>query len=128
VRIRRQAGRLSPLEAELLAVAYRAERRGEPEFHGYRAAREVPGRPARQSVYVALDRLARFGLLTRRWEEPDRALDRRAPRRLLYRITDAGRMGALPAALGTRVMGRRPPGPFTHGRLPPPAKPPPKPQ
>jgi hypothetical protein len=121
VRIRRQAGRLSWLETELLVVAYRAQRNGHPDFHGYRAAQLVPGAPSRQSVYEALNRLAAFGFVTRRWEDADVHLERRRPRRLLYRITDAGRMAALPAVLGARVMGRRPPGPLTHGRLPPPA-------
>jgi hypothetical protein len=121
MRVRRQAGHLSWLEIELLVVAYRTERKGQPDFHGYRAAQLVPGAPSRQSVYEALDRLATFGLVSRRWEDAHVHVEHRRPRRLLYRITDAGRLAALPAMLGARVTGRRPPGPLTHGRLPPPA-------
>jgi hypothetical protein len=71
MRVRRQAGHLSWLETELLVVAYRAQRNGQPDFHGYRAAQLVPGAPWRQSVYEALNRLAAFGFVTRRWADAD---------------------------------------------------------
>jgi hypothetical protein len=119
VRIRRQAGHLSPMETQLLVVSRHRERSPDPEFHGYWAAGDLPGRPARGPVYKALVRLQRLGLVSTRWEEPDVALAARRPRRLLYRITDAGRLASYPAQMGARALGRRPPGPFTPGRMPP---------
>jgi len=45
------------------------------------------GRPS-GTVYPLLERLERYGLLDSRWESDD--VERRGPRRRLYRLTDEG--------------------------------------
>lgn len=85
-----------PIELAILqaAIALRAD--GERDFHGYRIAsalRELEG--ARQltahgTLYKALDRMRRFGLLRSRWEDPAAAVKAGRPRRRLYTVTPEG--------------------------------------
>ena len=69
---------------------------GTEEFHGFLLAKEMQANGAGTmltaygTLYRALDRMAKAGLLSRRWEDPLIAAQETRPRRRLYRITTAG--------------------------------------
>lgn len=94
--MRRKPGTLVPLEQALCAAAAALRRRGVESFHGYLLAKEVKARSdarrltAYGTLYRALARLERMGLMTRNWEDPQIAADEGRPRRRLYSLTDAG--------------------------------------
>ena len=94
--MRRKAGTLLPLEISVLETAINLRRRGEEEFHGFAVAKEVAEREeartltAHGTLYKALERMQRAGLLESRWEDPDAAASEGRPRRRLYRITGLG--------------------------------------
>jgi DNA-binding PadR family transcriptional regulator len=70
--------------------------RGLREAHGFLLARTVAeGTEARRltaygTLYKALDRLERAGLLESRWEDPEYAAEAARPRRRFYRMTALG--------------------------------------
>jgi DNA-binding PadR family transcriptional regulator len=94
--MRRRTGALLPLEVDILDAGLALSRRGTPEWHGFAIAREIKERDgARQltahgTLYKALDRMERAGLLTSRWEDPVLAAAAGRPRRRLYQISAAG--------------------------------------
>ena len=94
--MRRKHGVLIPLEVAILEAAVDLRQRGVPEAHGFRLAKEVRDeRKARRltaygTLYKALDRLERSGLLESRWEDPLISASEGRPRRRLYRVTLAG--------------------------------------
>jgi len=94
--MRRKPGALLPLEVSILTAGVEAMRAGEPEFHGFSIATAIQERDAARrltahgTLYKALGRLERAGLLESRWEEPELAEADGRPRRRLYRITGAG--------------------------------------
>jgi len=96
--VRRKAGALLPLEVSLLEVAVAAHRAGEPEFHGFEAAKGLRDREGARSLtahgtlYKALGRMQDAGLLESRWEAPEVAADAGRPRRRFYRVTGAGEL------------------------------------
>ena len=102
--MRRRKGTLVPLEVSILEAAIDLRRRGVPEAHGFMLAKELrEGRHARRltaygTLYKALDRLERAGLLESRWEDPNVGADEGRPRRRFYRVTLAGE-GALATAI-----------------------------
>src|SRR5262245_26607221 len=102
--MRRKAGTLVPLEVAILEASAELRRSGEPEAHGYGLAKVVQDiRHARRltaygTLYKALTRLERDGLLASRWEDPQQAADQGRPRRRFYRLTLEGE-GALAEAL-----------------------------
>lgn len=87
-----------PLEHEILEAALSLRAMGVVEAHGFLLARtmsegEAPGGrrlTAYGTLYKALDRLERAGLLVSRWEDPVYAADAARPRRRFYRVTAAG--------------------------------------
>ncbi|MFP5299422.1 MAG: PadR family transcriptional regulator [Actinomycetota bacterium] len=91
--MRRKPGQLLPIEQRILAVA--ATERG--ETHGFALATRLATQDEANklvghgTLYKALDRLRREGLLEARWEDPSLAEQEGRPRRRLYRITDLGR-------------------------------------
>lgn len=107
--VRRKKGVLIPIEAAILRCAVDLQRRGETEFHGFFIAKELRDRDearrltAHGTLYKALDRLEKAGLVQSRWEDPDAAASEGRPRRRLYQLTGLGeRVGsesrtALPA-------------------------------
>jgi hypothetical protein len=106
-RVRRKAGALVPLETSICVTAAHMRRRGSREFHGYEIAKqlaEVDGHqllPALGTLYRALARLQKMGLVTSRWESSkDAALENR-PARRLYTLTPSGDAIARDAALAT---------------------------
>jgi PadR family transcriptional regulator PadR len=85
-----------PLEVSILGAALDLRHRGQSEAHGFLLAKEVrDDRQARRltaygTLYKALDRLERAGMLTSRWEDPLVAAADGRPRRRFYRVTVAG--------------------------------------
>lgn len=94
--VRRKAGTLLPLEISILETAVGLRRRGEEEFHGFAVAKELAEREkartltAHGTLYKALERMQRAGLLESRWEDPHAAAAEGRPRRRLYRVTGLG--------------------------------------
>ena len=94
--VRRKPGALLPLELSILSAGVEAMQAGEPEFHGFSIANAIQDRDAARrltahgTLYKALARLERAGLLESRWEEPELAEADGRPRRRLYRVTGAG--------------------------------------
>ena len=94
--MKRKPNALFPIELSILLSATELARVGTREFYGYAIAKEIrDGQGARRltghgTLYRALDRLAKLGLIERRWEDAEvAALDDR-PRRRLYRVTAIG--------------------------------------
>jgi DNA-binding PadR family transcriptional regulator len=101
--MRRKAGVLLPIEIAILQAGVDLMRTGDVDFHGYAIAKEIRERDgARQltahgTLYRALERLERGGLLSSQWEDPEVAAREERPRRRLYRVTAEGEV-ALEAA------------------------------
>ena len=94
--MRRRAGTLLSIEIAILQAGIGMMRGGDGEFYGYAIATEIRDQDgARQltahgTLYRALDRLERAGLLSSRWEDPSDAAAEERPRRRLYQITAEG--------------------------------------
>jgi len=94
--MRRKPGALLPLEVSILEAAIDLRRGGADEFHGFAVAKEIKDREdartltAHGTLYKALERMERAGLLESRWEDPAAAADEGRPRRRLYRVTGLG--------------------------------------
>jgi len=98
--MRRKPGTLLPLEVAILEAASDLREHGDMEFHGYSIANRIAkATSARKltaygTLYRALGRLAKLGLLESQWEDPAKAEAEGRPRRRLYSITGAA-AGAL---------------------------------
>lgn len=107
--MRRRAGTLLPIEVSILAEGLRFSGPGRPGFHGFAIAKSIQERErarlltAHGTLYKALRRLERAGLLTSVWEDPQIAADEGRPRRRLYHVTGAGEL-----ALGRAMAARSP--------------------
>lgn len=94
--MRRKPSALLPIELSILASAVELARIGTSEFYGYAIAKEIRDSQAARrltghgTLYRALDRLAKHGLIEGRWEDPDIAVLDDRPRRRLYRVTALG--------------------------------------
>jgi DNA-binding PadR family transcriptional regulator len=94
--MRRKPGRLVPLEISICEAAVVLRRSGVDEFHGYLIAKQVgEAKDARLltaygTLYRALGRLEKMGLLESRWEDPEIPARENRPGRRLYHITAAG--------------------------------------
>lgn len=92
--MRRKPGTLFPVEVAILAAALEAGP-GE-EFYGYAIARRIQAGEASRlltahgTLYKALDRMLKAGLLAARWEDAEAAAQEERPRRRLYHVTGAG--------------------------------------
>jgi DNA-binding PadR family transcriptional regulator len=90
----RKPGTLLPLEADILATALAMHRAGQATFHGFglaHAMRQQRGSrslTAHGTLYKALGRLEKLGLLMSSWEDAATAEGR--PRRRLYELTGHG--------------------------------------
>src|SRR3954452_4502011 len=91
--MRRKPGALLPIEDAILRAAIRLWRTGTAEFHGYEIARHVAEHADRRSltaygtVYRALSRLGRLGLVERHWADPRIAAKQNRRGRRLYVLT-----------------------------------------
>ena len=94
--MRRKSGHLLPIELAILEVAIRLRMQGAPHFYGFLIAKEIKERQearlltAHGTLYKALDRLQKAGLLESEWEDPIVAAQANRPRRRLYWVTAAG--------------------------------------
>jgi PadR family transcriptional regulator, regulatory protein PadR len=94
--MRRKPGTLLPIEISILEAALDLRAAGEPEFHGFYIAGRIREREqarrltAHGTLYKALERMERAGLLESSWEDPEAAAAERRPRRRLYAVTGAG--------------------------------------
>jgi len=94
--MRRKAGSLVPLEISILDTGIELAVRGAPYFHGFLIAKEIKESEdarlltAHGTLYKALDRMQKAGLLESEWEDPLAAAADGRPRRRLYRVTVAG--------------------------------------
>jgi DNA-binding PadR family transcriptional regulator len=90
--MRRKEGTILPIEESILRVAVDLN----DDFHGFEAAKHLQEidnakrLTAHGTLYKALSRMEKAGLLESRWEDPQKAADEGRPRRRLYRITGAG--------------------------------------
>ncbi|HYT73605.1 MAG TPA: helix-turn-helix transcriptional regulator [Vicinamibacterales bacterium] len=111
--MRRKPGSLLPLEVAILSTIARLRRRDIPECHGYEIARhlrEISDRnllTAYGTLYRALGRLKKMGLLKSRWEDPQVAADEARPGRRLYALTGAGAAARAKAKIELRAATRR---------------------
>jgi PadR family transcriptional regulator PadR len=94
--MRRRAGELLPVELAILACGVELAAAAESEFHGFAIAKRIRDHSgarrltAHGTLYKALDRLERSGLLTSRWEDAEQAAAASRPRRRLYHLTEKG--------------------------------------
>jgi PadR family transcriptional regulator, regulatory protein PadR len=94
--MRRRTGELLPIELAILVGGIEFAAAGEPGFYGFAMARQIRhGSAAKQltaygTLYKALARLERAGMLTSSWEDPGIAESEGRPRRRLYRVTPSG--------------------------------------
>jgi DNA-binding PadR family transcriptional regulator len=103
----RRAGTLLPLERRILEITVR---RTETGVYGFALAQELAGERGQTSLvahgtlYKALDRLRRAGLLTAEWEDAESADARHRPRRRMYRVTADGVRALKTAPTPSRVV------------------------
>ena len=94
--MRRKAGTLVPLEIAICRAAVTLRRRGDGEFHGYQMAKILGAAAAARlltaygTLYRALGRLEKMGLLKSRWEDPRIPARENRPGRRLYTLTALG--------------------------------------
>jgi DNA-binding PadR family transcriptional regulator len=94
--MRRKPGALVPLEVAICSSAADLARAGTNEFHGYEIAKHLGDEGERRlltaygTLYRALGRLEKMGLLTSRWEDPQIPARENRPGRRLYTLTAAG--------------------------------------
>jgi DNA-binding PadR family transcriptional regulator len=98
--VRRKPGSLVPLEVAICLTASDRQRRGLKAFHGYEIAKQLSERADRRlltaygTLYRALGRLEKMGLLESRWEDPDISTRESRPGRRLYTLTAEGEAAA----------------------------------
>lgn len=96
--MRRKPGAILPLEASILDTAVGLSRAGVEQFHGFQLAKQLRNDDERRTLtahgtlYKALTRMEKAGLLESVWEDPDAAVEEGRPRRRLYSITSRGRV------------------------------------
>ena len=93
--MRRKPGTLVPLEIAICLSAADLRRDGAGEFHGYEIAKRLSDVADRRlltaygTLYRALGRLEKMGLLESRWEDPEIPARENRPGRRLYVLTAA---------------------------------------
>ena len=110
--MRRKPGALVPLELAICEAAAVLRADGHDEFHGYEIAKTIgdatSGRllTAYGTLYRALGRLEKMGLLQSQWEDPAIPARENRPGRRLYTLTALGD-AALAAARAAEAAARR---------------------
>jgi len=105
--VRRKPNGLVPLEYSICVSAVDLRRRGVAEFHGYQIAKRLADDAERRlltaygTLYRALARLEKMGLLQSRWEDPAVPARENRPGRRLYTLTAAGEAAASEAPKAT---------------------------
>ncbi len=114
--MRRKPGTILPIEESILALAVQLNRGGDGEFHGFAMAKQLTESSdakkliAHGTLYKALSRMEKAGLLESRWEDPQLAADQGRPLRRLYRITGAGEVAYARLEAQRRTAWRSDPG------------------
>jgi DNA-binding PadR family transcriptional regulator len=112
--VRRKPGSLVPLEIAICAAAADLRTRGEEVFHGYEMAKTLGDAAdaklltAYGTLYRALGRLEKMGLLQSRWEDPHVPARENRPGRRLYTLTALGEAAAEEARRAKTVSPKRP--------------------
>jgi PadR family transcriptional regulator PadR len=112
--VRRKSGSLVPLELAICTAAANLRRRGEDEFHGYEIAKTLSDAAGARlltaygTLYRALGRLEKMGLLTSRWEDPHVPARENRPGRRLYTLTALGEAAADEARRAQTAVQKRP--------------------
>ena len=94
--MRRKTGSLVPIEATILETGLALRRRGVDAAHGFLLAKEMQDKAGAKlltaygTLYKALARMEKAGLLESSWEDPQVAADEGRPRRRSYRVTVVG--------------------------------------
>jgi PadR family transcriptional regulator, regulatory protein PadR len=94
--VRRKPGHLVPLELAICQAAVAVRRRGGDQFHGYEIAKalgdagDVRRLTAYGTLYRALGRLEKMGILVSCWEDPAIPARENRPGRRLYTLTALG--------------------------------------
>ena len=94
--VRRKPGSLVPLEIAICSAAATLRRRGIDQFHGYEMAKTLGDAAdarlltAYGTLYRALGRLEKMGLVESRWEDPAVPARENRPGRRLYTLTAVG--------------------------------------
>lgn len=111
--MRRKPGTLLPLEVSLLEAALDLAKGGQAEFHGFAIAKRIQEiddakrLTAHGTLYKALARMEKSGLLRSRWEDPSAAADEQRPRRRLYAVTAEGERAIARSEAAERNKGGR---------------------
>jgi DNA-binding PadR family transcriptional regulator len=106
--MRRKPGALVPLELSILTAAAALHDDGTRQFHGYQLASHLADITDRKlltaygTLYRALGRLAKMGLLESQWEDPRIAAEENRPGRRLYTLTAEGVAAAAASPAGAR--------------------------
>ncbi len=91
--MRRKPGTLLHIELSILEAAIELRERGADYFHGFLIAKYIKDSQnaklltAYGTLYKALGRLEKSGMLSSIWEDPSVAAIENRPRRRLYQIT-----------------------------------------
>lgn len=94
--MKRKANTLLPIEEEILAAGIELRQQGVADFHGFLIAKVIKEQDearrltAHGTLYKALNRLEKGGLLASYWENPLVAAEEGRPRRRLYSVTGLG--------------------------------------
>lgn len=94
--MRRRKGRLLDIEEAILGAGITLKSHGTASFHGFSVAKLIQKTrgsrrlTAHGTLYKALGRLERAGLVTSKWEDAELAAEKGRPRRRLYQVTDLG--------------------------------------
>ena len=94
--MRRRKGRLLEIEEAILEAGMTLKAQGSASFHGFSVAKLIQRTSdarrltAHGTLYKALGRLERAGLLSSEWEDAEIAAAEGRPRRRLYSVTDQG--------------------------------------
>jgi DNA-binding PadR family transcriptional regulator len=111
--MRRKPGALVPFEIAICAAADALRQRGTTEFHGYLIAKTIKKvgdtrlLTAYGTLYRALGRLERMGLVESRWEDVRDAAHANRPGRRMYTLTAAGETALAGARRSVRATARR---------------------
>lgn len=93
--MRRKPGQLVPLELAICISAADLRIKGDAEFHGYQIAKHIGHLDDQKlltaygTLYRALERLEKMGMLQSRWEDPEIPARESRPGRRLYTLTGA---------------------------------------
>ena len=113
--MRRKPGALVPLEVAICEAAAALRAGGRDDFHGYEIAKTIGDASsvrlltAYGTLYRALGRLEKMGLLTSRWEDPEIPARENRPGRRLYTMTALGDTALSEARAATDAATRRQP-------------------